>query len=237
MNLMHSLRMSVLPLSALLIVAAIGAGDAVAAKAPALKPFTAVYDVNYMGLGGTGTMTLASAGGGRWRYSLDIDSAIASLSQNTTFEANGGSWRPLSNSDSANMLIKRNTKQASYDWDKREARWSGDVKPDRVGPVALRDGDLDAMLLNLAIPRDVAAGNALDYRMVDNGRAHQMHYQVAGTETVQVGGKPQTATKVSRSDGDKQQLVWVVEGLPVPARILQRRGGKDEMDLKLKSIR
>lgn len=237
MNPTHSFRKAILTFVALLAVATVATGDALAAKPSALKPFTAVYDVSYMGLGGTGTMTLAPAGGNRWRYSLDIDSAIADLSQNTTFEADGGSWRPLSNSDTANMLIKRNSKQASYDWGKREARWSGDVKPDRAGPVTLRDGDLDAMLVNLAIPRDVAAGNALDYRMVDNGRARQMHYEVAGRETVQVGGKPQAATKVSRSDGDKQQVVWVVDGLPVPARILQRRGGKDEMDLKLKSIR
>lgn len=234
MTFAHSIRNSVLPLAAAL---ALATGVAGAAKAPALKAFTATYEVDYMGLGGTGTMTLAAAGGDRWRYSLQIDSAIASLNQTTTFDANGGSWRPLSNSDTVNLLIKKNSKQASYDWGKREARWSGDVKSDRAGPVALREGDLDAMLLNLAIPRDVAAGNKLDYRMVDNGRARQLHYQVAGRETVQIGGKPQSATKVSRSDGDKQQLIWIVEGLPVPARILQRKDGKDEMDLKLKSIR
>jgi hypothetical protein len=234
MTFARSIRKSFLPLAAAL---ALVAGVAGAARAPALKAFTAVYEVDYMGLGGTGTMTLEPVGGDRWRYSLEIDSAIASLAQNTTFEANGGTWRPLSNSDTANLLVKRNTKQARYDWDKREARWSGDVKPDRAGPVALRDGDLDAMLLNLAIPRDVAAGSKLDYRMVENGRARQMHYQVAGKETVQVGGKPQSATKVARSDGNKQMVIWVVEGLPVPARILQRKDGKNEMDLKLKSIR
>jgi hypothetical protein len=234
MNFAQSVRKAVLPLAALALFAA---GTAGAAKAPALKPFTATYEVSYMGLGGTGTMTLASAGGDRWRYSLDIDSAIATLSQNTTFEARDGRWRPLSNDDSTSMLIKKKSKQASYDWSTHQARWSGDVKPNRAGPVALRDGDLDAMLLNLAIPRDVANGGKLDYRMVDNGRAHQMHYQVEGRETIQVGGKPQTATRVSRTDGDKQQVVWVVDGLPVPVRILQRKDGKDEMDLKLKSIR
>lgn len=234
MNFARAIRNSALPLAAAL---ALAGAAAVAAKAPALKPFTAVYEVSYMGLGATGTMTLEPAGGDRWSYRLDIDSAVANLSQNTTFEANGGTWRPLSNSDSASLLVKKNTRHASYDWDKREARWSGDVKPDRAGPVKLREGDLDAMLINLAIPRDIAAGDALDYRMVDDGRARQMHYQVAGKETVQVGGKPQSATKVARSDGNKQQVLWVVEGLPVPARILQRRNGKDEMDLKLKSIR
>ena len=236
MILAQAVRACVLPLVATL---ALVATSAAAAPATTLKPFTASYDVNYMGLAGTGTMRLASAGGDRWRYSLDINSAIANLSQNTMFEANGGNWRPLSNTDSANLLIKKHTKQATYDWGKREARWSGDVKSDRTGPVALRDGDLDAMLVNLAIPRDFAAngGGALDYRMVDDGRARAMHYQVAGKDTIDIGGTSRQATKLSRSEGDKQQLVWLVDGLPVPARILQRRNGKDEMDLRLKSIK
>ena len=206
------------------------------AQPAALKPFTATYQASYMGLHGTGTMTLAPAGGDRWKYSLEIDSAIAQLSQNTVFEADGGQWKPLSNSDSSMLLIKKSSKQASYDWNRKEARWSGNVKPDRAGPVALRAGDLDAMLVNLAIPRDVTAGKPLDYRMVDDGRAKQMNYEVVGQDTVQVAGKPQPATKVSRSDGNKQTVIWVVAGLPVPARILQRKDGKDEMDLQLKSV-
>lgn len=224
---------SLLPFAAGLALAA----ASVQAAPAQLKPFTATYEVSYMGMGGTGTMTLAPVGGDRWNYSLEVDSAVATLSQRTQFAANGGNWRPLSNNDTSALLIKKNSRQATYDWKSREARWSGDVKADRTGPVALRDGDLDAMLVNLAIPRDVAGGKPLAYRMVDNGRARDLQYQVVGKETVQLGGKAQAATKVARSDGDKQQIVWVVEGLPVPARILQRRDGKDEMDLKLKSIR
>ena len=210
---------------------------AFAAQPATLKPFTATYQANYMGLHGTGTMTLAPSGGDRWKYSLEIDSAIAQLSQNTVFEADGGKWKPLSNSDSSMLLIKKSSKQATYDWSRKEARWSGDVKPDRAGPVPLRGGDLDAMLVNLAIPRDVAAGRPLDYRMVDDGRAKQLTYEIAGQDTIQVAGKPQPATRVSRTDGNKQTVIWVVRGLPVPARILQRRDGKDEMDLQLKSVR
>ena len=209
---------------------------AFAAQPATLKPFTATYQANYMGLHGTGTMTLAPTGGDRWKYSLEIDSAIAQLSQNTVFEADGGKWKPLSNSDSSMLLIKKSSKQATYDWNRKEARWSGDVKADRAGPVALRAGDLDAMLVNLAIPRDVAAGRPLDYHMVDDGRAKQLNYEIAGQDTIQVAGKPQPATKVSRTDGNKQTVIWVVEGLPVPARILQRKDGKDEMDLQLKSV-
>lgn len=210
---------------------------AFAAQPTELEPFTATYEASYMGLRGTATMSLARNGSDRWKYSLDIDSALAKLGQHTVFDASHGQWRPLSGTDSSSLLIKRNTKKAVYDWSAREATWSGDVKADRAGPVALQAGDLDAMLLNLAIPRDVAAGKPLDYRMVDDGRAKQMHYDVAGKDTIQIAGKQQPATKVTQTNGDKQTILWVVEGIPVPARILQRKNGKDEMDLTLQSVR
>ena len=85
--------------------------------------------------------------------------------------------------------------------------------------------------------RDVAAGKPLTYRLVDNGVARAQTWQNLGKDTVTVGGKPRTATKVSRSSDNKQVIVWVVDGLPVPARILQRKDGSDELDLVLKSVR
>ena len=203
----------------------------------AVEPFTADYSANYMGLEGNGTMTLAASGSNRWTYTLNIRSSLAQLTQSTVFEDHDGQWRPLSGNDSTVLLIKKKNKSASYDWGRGEARWSGDVKADRSGPVKLHAGDLDAMLVNLAIPRDLAAGKPLNYRMVDDGRAKPMTYQVAGKEAVMVGGKSQQATKVSRTDGNKQTIVWVVDGLPVPARILQRKDGKDEVDLRLNSVR
>jgi len=215
----------------------IGAAFLIAsAPALAIKPFTANYQASYMGLQGDGQMTLAPAGGDRWKYTLAIRSSLAQLSQTTVFEDNDGKWRPLSGNDTSSLLIKRSSKSANYDWTKGEARWSGDVKDDRSGPVTLQAGDLDAMLLNLAIVRDVNDGKPLKYRMVDDGRAKQMSYQVAGKDTITVEGKPRQATKVTRSDGDKQTVLWVVDGLPVPARILQRKDGKDEMDLQLTSL-
>jgi len=190
-----------------------------------------------MGMQGNGRMTLASTGGNKWRYSLDIGGSMAALNQTTVFESNGGQLRPLSNSDTSAVLIKRKQKNATYDWAKGEARWTGDVKPERAGPVKLQSGDLDAMLINLAISRDAAAGKPLRYRMVDDGRVKQLNYQVSGKETISVGGKSQEATRITRTDGDKQEVLWLVDDLPVPARILRRKDGKDEMDLRLKSLR
>lgn len=215
-----------------------------ALPAMAMEPFTADYQANYMGMKATGTMTLAPAGNDRWKYSLDIDGMGAKLGQSTVFESRDGEWRPLSSTDSqqgtgglAALLVKRKRVDATYDWSTGQARWTGDVKDGRAGPVALKAGDVDAMLLNLMLVRDVKAGKPLSYRLVEDGRVRKQTYKVAGTESIDVGGRQQQATKVVRDDGKRQILAWIVDGLPVPARILQRRDGKDQVDLKLKSVR
>lgn len=203
----------------------------------ALEAFSADYRADYMGLSGNGRMTLVPQGGNRWKYTLSISSPVAQLSQSTVFEDRKGQWRPLSGTDSSFLLIKKIDKQATYDWAAGEARWSGDVKPERAGPVKLQAGDLDALMINLAIARDAAAGKPMSYRMVDDGRAKQLSYQVAGKEMVDVGGRQQQATKVVRTDGNRQTIAWVVDGLPVPARILTRKDGRDDIDLRISAVR
>ena len=225
----------VLPAKPLLAAAALFLAGATA-SAGEVRPFTADYQANYLGIQGVGRMVLAQAGGNRWRYSLDIGGSMATLNQTTVFEDSNGQWRPVSNSDTSELLVKRKQKNATYDWARGEARWTGDVKPERAGPVKLQAGDLDAMLVNLAIVRDVAAGKPLRYRMVDDGRVKQLNYQVVGKESIAVAGKSHQATKVTRTDGDKQETVWVVNEMPVPVRILRRKGGEDEMDLRLKAL-
>jgi len=219
-------------LSRLALVATLAGASATAA---AIEPFTAHYEANYMGMQGKGLMTLQQTGD-RWTYRFTVDGNIATLSQSTVFEERDGAYRPLSGRDSSRVLIKKVDKNAAYDWDKGVASWTGDVKADRAGPVKLRAGDMDAMLVNLAIVRDVAAGKPLHYRMVDDGRVKQLDYTVSGKEEVKVGGKTHQATRVVATDGDKQTIAWVVDGLPVPARLLQKRDGKDEMDLRLTSV-
>ena len=211
--------------------------SATASAAGEITPFTGEYQANYLGVQGVGQMVLAKTDGNRWRYSLDIGGSMANLNQTTVFENSNGQWRPISNSDTSALLVKRKQKNATYDWSRGEARWTGDVKADRAGPVKLQKGDLDAMLINLALARDVAAGKPLRYRMVDDGRVKQLNYQVSGKEAITVAGKSHQATKVTRVDGDKQEVVWIVDGMPAPARILRRKDGQDEMDLRLAALR
>jgi len=205
--------------------------------AMAMQPFTALYQANYMGVQAPGTMTLTKGDGNTWTYSLDVRSPMAQLSQNTVFEEANGRLRPLSSRDSSVLLVKKRNVQANYDWNKNQATWTGDIKPERAGPVALKAGDMDALLINLAIARDLAAGKPLTYRMVDEGRVKPMTYKVVGKEQVNVGGKSYDATKVSRVDGNKELIAWVVKDFPVPARLLQREGGKDALDLTIKSFK
>ena len=203
----------------------------------ALEPFAADYGATYMGISASGSMTVESQGGNRWKSTLTITNRIAQLTQITVFEDLDGQWRPLSGSDASLLLVKSVRRSATYDWARAEARWSGDVKPERAGPVALQVGDVDGLLMNLVIARDVAAGKALRYRLVDEGRAKSMDFSVEGQETITVDGKPRQATKVVNVSGNKQMLVWIVDGLPLPARILQRKNGKDEIDLRIVSVR
>jgi len=53
--------------------------------AMALQPFKADYLASYMGMQANGTMTLASEGAGKWRYSLKVKNQLADLSQSTVF--------------------------------------------------------------------------------------------------------------------------------------------------------
>ena len=189
-----------------------------------------------MGLQADGVMQLERQQGNRWRYSLQVRNQMADLRQSTVFDIHNGHLRPLSSEDSANLLIKRRSIQADYDWADRQAVWRGDLRADRRGPVALREGDMDALLINLAIARDLAAGRPLAYRMVDEGRIKQMRYTIAGKETLQLDGRQVEVTRVSRVDGNKEQIAWISPEYPVPLRLLQRKDGRDELDLTVKSV-
>lgn len=240
---MKTMTMLRRPFQATACAALLAVAGAPVAAASAVEPFTADYSASYMGMQATGRMTLAQAGDDRWKYSLEVNGAGARLAQSTVFEVDGNRWRPLSGNDSqggesglAAMLVKKRSVNATYDWAKGQATWEGDVKDDRRGPVKLREGDLDGMLLNLALVRDFKTGGDLSYRLVEDGRVRRRVFEPAGTEQVTVGGKNHKATKVAWTDDDRSITAWIVDGLPVPARILQQRDGRDHIDLKLKSV-
>lgn len=201
----------------------------------ALAPFKADYRASYMGVVADGSMQLERSGD-NWRYTVQVRNQLADLRQSTEFDTAGGHYRPLRSQDSANLVFKRRSVNGHYDWRANQARWDGDVKTERRGPIALQPGDMDALLINLAIVRDLAAGKPLQYRMVEEGRTKQMRYTNAGNETLQLDGKSVPVTRLSYVDGNKELIAWVSSQYPVPLRLLQRKDGRDELDLTIRAV-
>ena len=220
-------------LTALLLA---GAGLCIAAPADAaLQPFTAQYAAKYKSIPASGVMVLAPRGN-QWTLSMNVDNLAASMSQATFFSVSrNGLLMPLGGADKASYVGQRKTVPARFDWKAMQASWSGDAKSSRRGPVPIRAGDVDGLLLQLALAQDVPAGRPLDYRVIENGKARPMSFRRAGTENVTVNGRTLAATKVVSSSDGKTTTAWIATGVPVPVRIVQAEGGSETVSLRLTS--
>ena len=216
--------------------------EAAAAPRP-LLPFSARYAVWRGGDPfGDATMQLVRLDDGRWRIDLDIHAsrgllrlASLNLEQSTLFDVDGGFYRPLSQATVRHAFFGRKLTTGVYDWEAGHAQWQGDIKKTRRAPVVLQAGDMSGLLINLAVLRDAQPGADLHYRFVDDGRVRDHQYLVAPQrEPVTVDDIGYDAMRVSRVHaGGDETILWVVEGVPTPVRILQREGGEDAFDLQL----
>ncbi|WP_202839505.1 DUF3108 domain-containing protein [Luteimonas saliphila] len=219
---------------AALLLAVCGAVFAAPADA-ALKPFTAQYSAKYKGVPASGVMVLAPRGS-QWALAMSLENVAASMSQATFFtESRSGMLMPLGGADRTSYVGQRKSVPAKFDWKSMQASWSGDAKRARRGPVAIRAGDVDGLLLQLALARDVAAGKPLDYRVVENGKARPMRFRRVGIEAVTVNGRTMQATRVVSSSNGKTTSVWIAAGVPVPVRLVQAEGGSETVSLRLTS--
>jgi len=203
--------------------------------APSLQAFTAHYQASAMGMKGQATMTLEAVDPAtrQWRYTLTVRNPLARVRQSTVFTQTGDTLQPLHTVSATRLLTQERTVEGHYDWSARVATWTGDARAHRRGPVALEPGDMDGLLINLAVMRDLAQNRPLHYRMVDNGHATILDYRVTGTQSMTVQGKPVQVTRIERTTDDKQQIAWIAPDLPAPVRLLQREGGKDTLELVL----
>ena len=232
----------VLPIAAL-VASTLGLSMlAPVASADDLQPFVATYQVFHEGHQlGDATMQLSPLDAPRWRIDLGMKGrglmrvTGLNVQQSTLFDSNGESLRPLSQSTVKRAFLSSKKTVGVYDWNARSARWTGDVKKTRTAPVALQDGDMSGLLIDLAVIRDAEPGKTLHYRFVDDGRARAHTWVVAPqTEGISVGELSYDAMRVERNeDGGDQTILWVARGVPTPIRILQREDGHDATDLRL----
>jgi hypothetical protein len=221
----------------------LGALALASASAGALEPFAATYQAYNQGkLAGSATMQVVHNDGNRWRVDLGIKGtrgfarlAGLNIEQSTVFDATGDLYRPLSQGTVKHAVFTGRKISGTYDWNARSARWQGDVKKSRSAPVPLQDGDMSALLMNLAVIRDAQPGKSLRYRVVDDGRVRDYQYAVAEqTEIVAVDDLSYDAMRVARTNGGNDETIfWVASGVPTPIRILRRENGQDTIDLRL----
>ena len=210
---------------------------------PQLEPFVATYQALYKGKeAGDATLRVVHNAGSQWRVDMAVigKRGFASvlglnIEQSTVFSNDDNVYTPLSQSTVRKALFLGKKVTGVYDWQAGTAQWQGDLKKERQRPIPLQRGDQSALLLNLSLMRDARPGQALQYRYVDVGRVRQYEYRAADTtENVQVGDLSYDALRVYRTNGGNDEtILWIANGVPTPVRILQRKDGEDEIDLRL----
>ncbi|WP_024889743.1 DUF3108 domain-containing protein [Luteimonas huabeiensis] len=230
-------------MKAFFLLCALLTGLLPAAHAAELAPFVASYEAWYRGKhAGDATMRVERLDAAQWKVGLGIRGrhgfaglARVNIDQSTEFDVQGADFRPLRQETLRKALVFTRRATGIYDWQARSAQWTGDISKRRRDPVPLQDGDMSALLINLAIVRDARPGATLRYRFVDGGRARDHVYQVAPEpEIVEVGELSYNALRVSRvQDGRDEMIVWIADGVPTPVRILQLDEGEDGIDLRL----
>ena len=208
-----------------------------------LVPFRATYSVARNGSpAGVASMQVVDLGGGRWRLDLGIRGtqglaglAGLNLQQSTVFERIGDTFRPISQATIKHLLLSNKRITGTYDWSRNSAHWTGDVSSKRRAAVPLQAGDMNALLVNLAVVRDADAGKPLHYRVVDNGRARLQTFTTsAAKEVVTVGDLSYDAWHVSRTNaGNDGMDAWVSDNVPTPVRILQKDSDTGTLELLL----
>ncbi|KRG68095.1 hypothetical protein ABB29_14460 [Pseudoxanthomonas dokdonensis] len=216
---------------------------AVALPAAALEPFVATYQAFNKGkLAGSATMRVTQGNAGRWQIDLAVKGTKGfarivglNIEQSTLFDVRDDRYIPLTQATVKHALFTGKKMTGVYDWQTRQAHWQGDIKKERRQPLPLQDGDLSALLMNLAVIRDAEPGKQLQYRVVDNGKVRQYQYAVAAeTEIVAVDDLSYDAMRIARTNGGNDETIfWVANGVPTPVRILQRDNGEDAIDLRL----
>ena len=137
----------------------------------------------------------------------EVEQVIAAgRRQTTVFEEKRRQRCLLSGADTCKVLAKSKTKNATYDWSRVRGQLDRDIKSDRRRPeLETRAGDLDALLVNLAIVRDVAAGKQLELPHGRRRSRRQLNYTVAGKEQITVDGKASRRPRSSQPHGTSRR--------------------------------
>ncbi|MEZ5464978.1 MAG: DUF3108 domain-containing protein [Lysobacteraceae bacterium] len=213
-----------------------------------LEPFTAHYAVYMDGKQrGESTIRLQRTDNGSWRYSVSAE-GTSGMAKLAGFEADDesefrvdkdGSLRLQHMQSRSHALFKTREVRADFDWERRLANWSGDLKDDRRAPTVLTDRAVNSSLLNLALALDAEGagdGQIVAYQMLDRGGSKPVEYVAHPLTEINVpAGRFQTRPlRRDRQDKDRVVTAWYSAELPpTPVRMLQTDRGEPKFELRL----
>jgi hypothetical protein len=227
---------------AVLLFALFGGCGMASADPIDLKPFKATYVAEWKGMtAATSTVELSSSGNDSYTYS-SVNSARGlfrmafpdALTQTSTFKVTDGRVVPLNfrGTDEKERPI-----DLKFDWEKK--RVTGTAK-ERAVDLELPDGAQDAMSLQIASMRNLAAGRLQSsVWMIDANKLKEYELRQEGNARIATElGEFDTVVYVSQRKGtDRYTKTWVAPALGfLPVKAESVRGKKIEVTLRIQSV-
>jgi hypothetical protein len=213
--------------------------------AASLQPFTASYSVEWRGMGaGTSTLELEQSDGEIWTYrsrntargifKLAFPQAITQMS---IFRIREDAVMPIRyRADDGSTSTARDV-ELEFDW---EADRVIGTAEDRKVSVALQPGTQDAMSVQVALMREVAAGRSPErFWLIDKDTLKQYVYTFEGKVRVDTRlGELETLVYRSQREGSKRVTrLWLAPSLGyLPVRAQQLREERVEFTMTLKEL-
>jgi hypothetical protein len=216
-----------------------------AADPAAPQPFSAIYDLEWRGVGaGSSTLDLVRLGGNEYTFrSSNVARGFFRfafpnpITQTTRFVVEDGVVRPMAyRADDGSSKTDRDI-DLKFDWKSMRATGTTENKP---VDAELRPGTQDGLSVQISLMVALAAGQSPDHFLLfDKTETKDYRYTREGNATLDTpAGKLETV--VFRSDREGSSRVtrmWLTPSLGyLPAQAEQLRNGRREFMLRLRSV-
>ncbi len=233
-----------LALLAMLCAAGPGMADDQGAQPLSVRPFVAVYELEWHGLGaGESTVTLAEPSPGTYEYS-SVNRARGifrlafphGVSEKSRFTVVGGHVQPLAYQEDNGKASQNISLQ--FDWAAGRAHGTaGDKAVDQP----LQPGTQDPLSVQIELIRDLIAGDPpTHFLLFDHDSANEYQYTRERTETLDTAlGRLDTVIyRSDRPDSDRVMRLWLAPSLGyMPVQAIRWRKGKIEFQLHIRELK
>ena len=188
--------------------------ETTAAKAPAIKPYTASYSASIKGipLNGEGTRTLSKNPDGSWTLTFSAKAAFSGMHETSQFTTRENRLETRSYQKQRTGLARRPELDASFDWQKNQVNWQ---QEDRQWSMNLVPDALDNLNYQLKLRMDLtsSASKELSYHIADDDKVYQRRFIVEAEEvlTTDVGKLRTVRIKIDRANSNRATWIWLAK--------------------------